>query len=394
MRWHIIVCMNIFLGTLIAFSGGPFAARAEKVASPPQSDNERIHGLIREPLSLLVILQDGRRAKLDAFVTRPAKPGNWPIALLTNGADGNVQADRINLNPNRFSSPAIAFARHGYAAVSVLRQGFGRSTGQPDYEGNSCEKPRHKRAGEIARADIIAALNAIRRQPWASEDKAVLIGLSAGGFGVIAASAENPVGVQAVISFDGGRGARGLDESICGRDELLSLMKHYGTSARLPTLWVYAANDRSFNPELGKEMFGLYRGAGGIAEFYEAPAFQQNGHSFIVSASEDFWWPRIAQFLKRNALPFSEIVGLRKTDLPMPKGLSSSGRQAFREYQERQTYEKAFATNGKGAWGWSIWARTNNAAAEQAITLCRRSRPENMADCALYAIGNRLAGKR
>jgi len=388
-----IVCRKILLFTLIAISSGSLASNIAGAASP-KLVNERLEGLIREPLSLLVTLGNGRQATLDAFVTRPAKRGKWPIALLTNGADGNIQADRINLNPNRFSSPAIAFARHGYAAVSVLRQGFGRSTGKADYEGNSCAEPKHARAGVLARADIIAALNAIRKQAWASEKKAVLIGLSAGGFGVIAASAENPPGVQAIISFDGGRGAQGEYGAICGREELLSLMASYGATARLPTLWMYATNDRTFYPGFGKQMYSLYRRAGGFGEFYEAPAYQQNGHSFIVSASEGFWWPRIAEFLKHHQLPFSEIVSVRQSILPMPVGLSPEGRRAFVEYQKSQSYEKAFATDGKGSWGRSIWGRTKNAAAGQAITQCKKSQSRSATECTLYASGNQLADRR
>ncbi|WP_430735962.1 alpha/beta hydrolase family protein, partial [Pseudomonas viridiflava] len=94
--------------------------------------NDQIDGLVREPLVLNVNLPDGQTATLDAFVTRPDRPGRWPVALITHGTDGN-QIDRA-ISPNRFSSAAIAFARHGYASVVVMRQGYGKSSGVTHYQ--------------------------------------------------------------------------------------------------------------------------------------------------------------------------------------------------------------------------------------------------------------------
>ncbi|MEQ4501570.1 MAG: dienelactone hydrolase, partial [Pseudomonas sp.] len=85
--------------------------------------NAHIDGLIREPLLLSVRLPDGSSALLDAFVTRPEKPGRWPVALITHGTNGD-SSDRTK-SPNLFSSAATVFARHGYAAVVVMRQGYG-----------------------------------------------------------------------------------------------------------------------------------------------------------------------------------------------------------------------------------------------------------------------------
>jgi len=119
-------------------------------------------GLIREPLVLSVVLPDGQTATLDAFVTRPNLPGHFPIALITHGTDGSEHSDRDQLTPNRFSAAALSFARHGYAAVVVLRQGYGHSSGHTDYQGNSCDQPKHARAGKMAREDILAALTAMR----------------------------------------------------------------------------------------------------------------------------------------------------------------------------------------------------------------------------------------
>ncbi|WP_052025933.1 CocE/NonD family hydrolase [Phyllobacterium sp. YR531] len=176
--------------------------------------NQQIEGMVREPLSLEIVLPNAKRYKLDAFVTRPDRAGRFPVALITHGSEGN-EDDKLT-EPNKFSGAAIAFARHGYASVVVLRRGYGRSDGKLDYENSTCEKPRHLRSGEIARGDLLAALEAIRKKDWAAPDKTVLLGTSTGGFSVLAASALNPAGVQAVINFSGGRGAKD-GGGICSR---------------------------------------------------------------------------------------------------------------------------------------------------------------------------------
>lgn len=376
-------------GTLV-FAAILLGATSASVADENRTRqvNEQLDGLVREPLSLKVTLQDGRQATLDAFVTRPNKSGRFPIALITHGTNGDA-SDR-KLNPNRFSSPAIAFARHGYAAVVVLRQGYGKSTGDNEYVGGTCKSPRHARAGRVARDNLTAALKAIRDQPWASRDQSLLVGMSSGGFGVLATGALNPPGVQAVINFDGGRGAPEKGR-FCDQNGLINAVKSYGQTAHIPTLWIYSTNDKSFSPTLGRKMFDSYRQAGGVAEFFQTAAFEDDGHTILISAPESFWWQRVALFLKNNKLSNEELVTLSSANLSPPDNMSLSGYDAFKEYLAMQSYEKAFATNVEGAWGWTTWARTQEEAAKRAITLCQKGRKKNETECTLYAAGNQMA---
>ena len=134
----------------------------------PAPENQQIAGLIRTPLMLPVTLENGQPALLEAFVTRPANNNPAPVALITNGTAETADFDRFVMNPNYYASTAIAFARHGYAAVIVLRQGYGQSSGAAEYAGGSCAQPRHQLAGERDRDTLLAALKAIRQQPWCS----------------------------------------------------------------------------------------------------------------------------------------------------------------------------------------------------------------------------------
>lgn len=353
----------------------------------PAPEYQQIAGLIRTPLMLPVTLENGQPALLEAFVTRPASNDPAPVALITNGTADTADFDRFVMNPNRYASTAIAFARHGYAAVVVLRQGYGQSSGAAEYAGGSCAQPRHQLAGERDRDTLLAALKAIRQQPWASPKQAVLVGMSSGGFAMLATGAANPPGVQAVINFDGGRGA--LDgKSFCDQPGLLKALSDYGKRTSIPSLWLYATNDRAFPPSAAKAMFSAYQKNGAPAKFVAMPAFGENGHTFMDSAPEAFWWKQVANFLQQQALPYQPVVALPQTQLPVPSVLNDEGRKAFQEYAASQRYEKAFAIDARGNWGVSYRARTREEAAESALGYCAKQQEAGKAGCHLYTINN------
>ncbi|WP_027711436.1 alpha/beta hydrolase family protein [Dickeya chrysanthemi] len=390
MQQIVMACLRIISLSFafIVFTASANVAPTVTDVSP--GSQQQLAGLIREPLSLQVMLADGQPATLDAFVTRPIATGRLPIVLITNGSAFSQEYDRMTAAPNEFSSAAIAFARHGYAAVAVLRQGYGQSSGPAEYDGSSCNEPRHMRAGAIDKNNIMAALEAIRRQPWASENKAILAGMSSGGFAVIATGAVNPTGVQAIINFDGGRGA--IDgKSFCDKAGLIKAFELYGQTASIPTLWLYTQNDNAFPPAIAREMLDAYQRSGGNATFVLMPAFRNNGHTFMEEAPEGFWWTQVAEFLGQRHLPFKEIVALPETHLPYPAHLNVAGREGFNHYEASQRYEKAFATDPNGNWGTVYGVRTAQEAAKLALEYCRKEqRPGTTTGCAVYAINNHV----
>ena len=70
-----------------------------------------------------------------------------------------------------------------------------------------------------------------------------------------------------MIDFAGGRGGhqKMSDGSLgnCTPDALVKAAGRYGSTARVPTLWIYAANDSFFSPALARRMFDAYNAAGG-----------------------------------------------------------------------------------------------------------------------------------
>lgn len=358
------------------------------VAADSVEKNQQFKGIIREPLMLSVTLPDGKPALLDAFVTRPAGGKGWPVALITNGTTGTAEFDRWEMNPDRMSGTALAFARHGYAAVVVLREGYGYSSGAAEYTGGTCAHPLHDMAMKRDEDDLLGALSAIRHQPWASRNKAVLVGMSAGGFGVLAAGAGHPSGVQAIVNFDGGRGGR-TGAMLCDESGLLRTFVTMGTGSRTPTLWLYSQNDKLFPPMTGKSFFSAYTSAGGKGSFIVMPPFGTNGHVFMDSAPEAFWWQTVADFLHKNGLPYKTQVVTSLKKIPLPEVLHNAAAiSAFMNYESAQLYEKAFATDVTGDWGVSFWARTTKEAAAMALTNCQKHKQLANENCTVYAVNN------
>lgn len=358
------------------------------VAADSVKENQQFKGLIREPLMLSVTLPDGKPALLDAFVTRPAGVKRWPVALITNGTAGTAEFDRWEMNPNRMSGTALTFARHGYAAVVVLREGYGYSSGGAEYTGGTCTHPLHDLAMKRDEDDLLGALSAIRFQPWASRNEAILAGMSAGGFGVLAAGAGRPSGVKAIINFDGGRGA-GDNASVCDKAGLLKTFAAIGAASHAPSLWLYSMNDRLFPPLAGISFFNSYASAGGAGRFVVMPPYGINGHVFMESAPESFWWDTVAEFLREEGLPYREKVAVSRKQIPLPPSLNNAaGTSAFREYESAQLYEKAFAVDTSGDWGMSYWARTATEAAATALRNCQKNQRNIKERCRVYAVNN------
>ena len=97
----------------------------------PANADSRLAGLLEENLSLPITLSDGSQVRLESMVVRPDRPGRLPLVVLVHGTPRAVGdalgAAMAQQSPADLLGPAVAFAQHGYAAVSIMRRGFGRS---------------------------------------------------------------------------------------------------------------------------------------------------------------------------------------------------------------------------------------------------------------------------
>lgn len=354
-------------------------------ACPVLATTTQLPGLVREPLTLEISLPDGTTAQLEALVTRPDAPGRFPLAMINHGLPRDPVA-AVRMAPETYSSPAIVFAQHGYAAVVVNRRGFGLSTGPFDVRSGPCGDRDFSRPTHVHAIDILGALASLRREPWADPDRIVLVGHSLGGLAALAAATEAPAGVRAIVDFAGGLGSPSPGV-ICSPQHLVATMHDLGTGTRIPSLWIFAQNDGFFGPAIARQMFDAYTDAGAPAEFDAAPAYGHDGHLLIFSPTPALWWPRVSQFLDQLHLPTRMIVDVPALDeLPDPPNLDVRGKSDFDLYVHTRAYEKAFATDGKGHYA-SIAAQRTQADAEAAALEHCKGRGW---DCKIYAVGNTL----
>jgi dienelactone hydrolase len=139
-------------------------------------------------------------------------------------------------------------------------------------------------------------------QPFVDSQQIVLVGYSAGGWGSLAAASRNSAGLAAVISFAGGRaGPGGIAK--CMPERLVEAASRYGATARVPSLWLYAANDTFFEPVLARSLFDAYAAGGSAAEFKAMPASGTEGHFlFIQPVGQSQWIPVVTEFLRAQKL--------------------------------------------------------------------------------------------
>src|SRR3569833_1564447 len=65
---------------------------------------------------------------LEAFLVRPAGAKRYPLALLSHGSPRSFD-DRANMSAHKYYGIALEYARRGFAALIVMRRGYGTSAG-------------------------------------------------------------------------------------------------------------------------------------------------------------------------------------------------------------------------------------------------------------------------
>jgi hypothetical protein len=259
----------------------------------------------------------------------------------------------------------------------VLRRGYGRSEGTVAESYGTCTDPQFARAGLTSAQDIVQTVSFFQKQHFVDLGRVLLVGVSAGGFGSIAAASLEPTGLVAVVNFAGGRGST-ADDTVCEPSELVDAYAEFGKTVRVPSLWIYSQNDHFFGPDLARRMFTAFRNSGAPAELTIAPPYKNDGHSLIFA--QPLWRDTVYDFLRRQHLPFTAPT------LPPPAGSPSELVQAFADYLATPDYEKAFVVGRGGYYGWS----SGHDSAEDALAAARDECAQNCDT--VYAIDDTLAG--
>jgi len=341
--------------------------------------------------TLRIAMPEAGPRGLEALLIRPAGARRYPLALLSHGAPTDPQ-ERPRMTPYGLYRQAIEFARRGFATLVVMRRGYGDSGGA--YSENSCcDLASFQHSAKTSSDDLRAAIAAMSGRSDVTTEGMIAVGTSAGGFASVALSVDPPPGLAAVISFAGGRrwvippGKKGIRPAD-GEDALAAAFATFGMSSRTPMLWVYAANDSFFRPELAHRMFEAFTAGGGKVQLIDAPAFGSDGHFLFSSAGLQIWTRYVDDFLQERKLGLREpLPAPALPALPAPSRLSEQGRTAFADYLAAGPH-KAFAASPKGAFGYWSALRSLDDAKQRALSSCAK----NGAGCALYAIDNDKAG--
>jgi dienelactone hydrolase len=309
---------------------------------------------------------------LEALLVRPNEPGRYPLALIAHGSPRSVD-DHPNMSPWAMLPQAIEFARRGWAAVVVMRRGYGGSGGDWAEGYGSCANPNYIAAGTAAAADLKAAITFLVRRPDIDPSRVISVGVSAGGFATVALAADPPRELVAAISFAGGRGST-HDDNVCRKNRLIKAFRFFGKRARMPMLWVYAENDHFFGPRLAQQLKDAFTENGASAEFIAAPAFGNDGHRLFSMAGIPVWTGFVDAFLREHDLKIRATLlpPPARPALAVPRNLSTNGRNAFETYLMSAPH-KAFALSPEGHFGWRSGQRTTDAARSGALEFCRQN---------------------
>jgi dienelactone hydrolase len=326
---------------------------------------------------------------LEALLIRPSGPRRYPLALISHGASSEA-AERQEMSPYGFYRQGIEFARRGFAALVVMRRGYGASPGSYAEGHSCCELATYLRSAKESADDLRAAIAAMNGRGDVATQGMIAVGVSGGGLASIALSVNPPPGLAAVISFAGGllRAQHSANDPRSASDEagLIEAFRTLGQGSRTPMLWVYAANDSYFKPELVRHLSAAFSSGGGRAELIEAPAFGTDGHR-LFSAGIAMWPEPVDNFLREQNLGLRVLLPPPTLPvLPAPPRLSEKGRAAFTDYLTAGPH-KAFAAAPGGAFGYWTGTRSLQKAKDEALGSCTRIAP----DCTLYAIDDALA---
>lgn len=269
----------------------------------------------------------GKQVKGQIAVTvysDPANPVPAPVLVLNHGRSPQAEG-RKELHRARFAKQARYFVSRGFLVAVPTRLGYGPTFESDAEDSGPCKAKRFAPAMNAAASQINAVLAAVRsKRSDALPDRAVIVGQSFGGAASVAAAAQKPEGVQAVISFAGGAGGnpRTHTGKPCDPEQMAKTFQHYGSQSQLPMLWIYAGNDQYFGADWPVKWHAAFERGGGRAQFTQLPAFGNDGHELFRAGIRQ-WEPLVSQFLDEVGFPLPLAVRIEPAVVPAALPASS-----------------------------------------------------------------------
>ena len=214
-----------------------------------------------------------------AILFRPPGNGPFPLAVIAHASTQNVLR-RAQMPQPEYAALSARLVARGFAVLVPERPGHGATGGKYLEDQGGCDQANYSRSGYATADSITAALNYLRGQTFIRPNGTVIVGHSAGAWGALAMAGGNPKGVSVIIAFAPGRGGHANDNpnQVCAPHTLMASAAEFGADARVPVLWLVAANDTYFSPDLSRQLADAFRAAGGKVDFRVMAAFGGEGH--------------------------------------------------------------------------------------------------------------------
>src|SRR5580692_774755 len=218
-------------------------------------------------------------APAHAVLFRPPGEGPFRLAVIAHASTQNLLY-RAQMPQPEYRALASVLVMRGFAVLVPERLGHGATGGKYLEDQRGCDDADYAQAGRATAAQISAALNYLRGQPFIRRDGAIIVGHSAGGWGALALANADPADVASIIVFAAGRGGHANDfpNQVCAPHTLIAAAGEFGHAARVPVSWLVAANDTYFSPDLSRKLADAFRAGGGKVDFRLLPAYDGEGH--------------------------------------------------------------------------------------------------------------------
>ncbi len=314
----------------------------------------------------------GKIYQLEAMEIRPRGAGPFPLAVLAHGKPSG-DAARKAMTPGMMTVQAAEFARRGYAALTALRRGYGKSQGPYAESDGDCNATRYPQATRTGAEETAAIAASGIKRPGIDATRVLAAGESVGGIVALALAQSPPPGLKGAINFAGGRGGNPAQRgTVCESGKLVAAVGELGKGALAPSLWIYAENDTLFGPALARAMFKSFTDSGGKAALTILPRVGRDGHSVFAQGTQA-WADPVDGFLKRLGLPAGIKIAPPRQDPPLAIG--PNGHRSFAQYQSTVMPFKAFAVSGGGGFAWAASTISLDEARREAIKQCQRNAP-------------------
>ena len=255
---------------------------------------------------------DAGTIRLVTQVWHPVKNDQHKVVFFSHGSTG-----ALALSPLEFGGDGSArqwlqfFIERGYTIVWPFRRGRGLSTGKYIEECatlvGECTPAQQLALTDRGLAsgleDNYAVIDQLVIGKMVPKDaKLLLAGQSRGGYLSLIMAGERPGQVQGAVNFAGAW--QSMQERLSPADIQHRLDVQGGPLARAarkstaPTLWIYAARDPNYTAQAPRELFRIWREAGGRGDFHFIEQHDLPNAHFAVGAAA-LWSAELEAFLKK-----------------------------------------------------------------------------------------------